>query len=232
MVLERIQGPSMRLLPEDNPWHCDAPSRAECPLRRIWEVDAEARALAMGVLLRRHDVEELLGKAGERDLDGVREDALRLKVLLGCKKPCRFAEAVEEALDRKTRALRVAVEGCAMIQLAEWWSRERDGAAGEELAALLWRLACDPRPYLEELTTRVCGDLWIRSMGLLRAHRPVRQQVLVPHPADRVQAAKSHRLRRPARKATPYGREVTDQGARRDAGARDGVDGERGQHVP
>jgi hypothetical protein len=164
----------------------------------------------MGVLLRRHDVEDLLGKVGERDLDGVREDVLRLKALLGCKRPCTFAEAVEEALDRKTRVLRVAVEGCAMIQLAEWWSRERDGAAGEELAALLWRLACDPRPYLEELTTRVCGDLWIRSMSLLRAHQPVRQQVLVPHAGNHVQAATSHRLRRAAGKATSYGQEVSD----------------------
>ena len=167
-MLQRIQDPAPRWHLEDNPWLSHALSRAECPLRRIWEVDAEARVLAMGVLLCRDDVEDLLEQAGERDLDGIREDVLRLKAVGRCTKPCPFAEAVERTLESKTRGLRVEVEACAMIQLAEWWSRERENAGGEELAALLWRLACDPRPYLDELTRRVRGDLWVRSLQLLR----------------------------------------------------------------
>ncbi|ACG74525.1 hypothetical protein AnaeK_3308 [Anaeromyxobacter sp. K] len=136
--------------------------------RRIWDIDPSTLALVTGVLLRREDVESLLDGFGRRDHAGFREEALRVRLLLGCTNPCALAEAVEHDLERRTEGFRAAVERCPMIQLAEWWSRERDRASGEALAALLWRLACDPRPHLEPLLSKVGGHLCVRAMQLVR----------------------------------------------------------------
>ncbi|WP_041453619.1 hypothetical protein [Anaeromyxobacter dehalogenans] len=144
-----------------------APSPEGAP-RRIWEIDPSTLALVTGVLLRREDVEALLDGIGHRDHAGLREDALRVRLLLGCTNPCALAEAVEHDLAQRTDDFRAAVERCPMIQLAEWWSRERDRASGEALAALLWRLACDPRPHLEPLASKIGGHLCVRAMQLLR----------------------------------------------------------------
>jgi hypothetical protein len=144
------------------------PSAPERAARRIWNVQPEALALVTGVLLRRDEIESLLEQAGDRDHAGAREDALRETLVRGCTTPCALAEAVEHLLDGQTQALRAAVERCPMMQIADWWSRERERISGEELAALLWRLACDPRPHLEPLVSRVSGHLCVRALQLLR----------------------------------------------------------------
>lgn len=136
--------------------------------RRIWELDPADLALVTGVLLGREEVESLLDPTGRRGHAGAREDALRVRLLLGCTVPCAVAEAVEHALDRQTGELQATIERCPMMQLADWWSGERDRMSGEELAAFLWRLACDPRPQLEPLVSRVAGHLQLRAMQLLR----------------------------------------------------------------
>lgn len=140
----------------------------EATPRRIWDVDPSTLALVTGVLLSREDVESLLDGIGRRDHAGLREDALRVRLLLGCTSPCALAEAVEHDLERRTEGFRAVVERCPMIQIAEWWSRERDRASGEALAALLWRLASDPRAHLEPLASKVGGHLCVRAMQLLR----------------------------------------------------------------
>lgn len=142
-----------------------------CSTRRIWDVDPAAVALVTAVLLRREDVESLLDRIGHRDHVGAREEVLRVRLLLGCTSPCALAEAVEHVIDRRTQTSRATVERCPMIQIAGWWSRERDRSTGEELAGLLWRLACDPRPHLEHLVSRVGGHLCVRAMQLLREQR-------------------------------------------------------------
>jgi hypothetical protein len=141
------------------------------PARRIWNIEPEALALVTGVLLRRDEIESLLERTGVGDHDGAREDALRELLVRGCTTPCALAEAVEHLLDGQTEALRAAVERCPMMQIADWWSRERDRISGEELAGLLWRLACDPRPQLEPLVSRVSGHLCVRALELLREAR-------------------------------------------------------------
>jgi hypothetical protein len=144
------------------------PPPSGCAGRRIWDVDPAALALVTGVLLRREDIESLLDRLGHRDHVGAREEALRVRLLLGCTTPCALAEAVEQVLDRHTETFPSGVERCPMIQIADWWSRERDRITGDELAALLWRLACDPRPHLEPLVSRVGGHLQVRAMQMLR----------------------------------------------------------------
>lgn len=170
--------------------------------RRIWDVDPAALALVTGVLLRRDDIESLLDGIGHGDHVGLREDALRMRLVLGCTTPSALAVAVEHALERRTEAFRAAIERCPMIQIAEWWSRECDRTSGEALAALLWRLACDPRPHLEPLVSRIGGHLCVRAMHLLREQRgalrgrtgdahcpevcaaPARGRSLAPAPVD------------------------------------------------
>jgi hypothetical protein len=144
------------------------PTAPRCSARRIWHVDPEALALVTGVLLRREEIESLLARSGAGDHAGAREDALREALVQGCARPCALAEAVEHLLEGHTQALRAAVDRCPMMQIAEWWSRERDRISGEELAALLWRLASDPRPQLEPLVARVGGHLCMRALDLLR----------------------------------------------------------------
>jgi hypothetical protein len=141
-------------------------------LRRIWEVDPEALRLVLAVLLRRDDIEELFAHANERECDGIREDVLFAKAAVRCSRPCVFADAVARTMHVRTRSIGPRVQDCPLIDLAEWWASERDRVAGVELAALLWRLACDPRPHLEQLTTRVSGDLWLRGLRLLGRHCP------------------------------------------------------------
>jgi hypothetical protein len=141
-------------------------------LRRIWEVDTEALRLVLAVLLQRKDIEELFAHANERECDGMREDVLFVKAAARCMRRCVFADAVARTLNARTRSLAPTVQDCPLIDLAEWWASERDHVAGVELAALLWRLACDPRPHLEQLTTRVSGDLWLRGLRLLGRHCP------------------------------------------------------------
>ncbi len=136
--------------------------------RRIWEVDPADLALATGVLLRREDVEHVLERIDHREHQGDREDALRVRLLVGCTVPCALAEAVEHLLEGRTQDVEASLARCPMMQIAEWWSRERDHLSGEELAALLWRLACDPRPQLEPLLSRVGGHLRLRALQLLR----------------------------------------------------------------
>jgi hypothetical protein len=145
-----------------------APSQRQCAARRIWELDPADLALVTGVLLRREDVESLLDRTGHPPHAGTREDALRVRLLLGCTVPCAVAEAVEQVLDGQTQEFQATIERCPMMQIADWWSGERDRMTGEELAALLWRLACDPRPHLEPLVSRVGGHLRMRAMQLLR----------------------------------------------------------------
>ncbi|HEY6005940.1 MAG TPA: hypothetical protein VIV57_23875 [Anaeromyxobacter sp.] len=123
------------------------------------------------MLLRRDEIESLLEETGDRDHVGAREDALREALVERCGTPCALAEAVEHLLDGQTEALRAAVERCPMMQIADYWSRERERISGEELAALLWRLACDPRPQLEPLVSRVSGHLCVRALQLLREAR-------------------------------------------------------------
>jgi hypothetical protein len=145
-----------------------APDRAAL---RIWDVSPQALALVTGVLLRRDEIESLLEETGDRDHAGAREDALREALVQRCGTPCALAEAVEHLLDGQTQALRAAVERCPMMQIADYWSRARERISGEELAALLWRLACDPRPQLEPLVSRVSGHLCVRALQLLREAR-------------------------------------------------------------
>lgn len=157
--------------------------------RRIWDVDPAALALVAGVLLRREDIESLLDGIGHRDHVGVREDALRVKLVLGCTTPCALALAVEHVLERRTEAFRSAVERCPMMQIAEWWSRECDRTSGEALAAFLWRLACDPRPHLEPLVSRIGGHLCVRAVQLLREQRGARPGLTGEPHAPEVRAA-------------------------------------------
>ncbi len=150
----------------------ELPRQATAPgRRRIWELAPWNVATVAGVLLRRDEVESLLSTIGYGGVDA-REDALRAHLLDACTRPCVLAEAVEDALHRRTEACAAMVEGCPMITIAEWWSRNRDELSGEDAARLLWRLASDPRPYLEKLASRVGGDLCARAMRLVRDHQP------------------------------------------------------------
>jgi hypothetical protein len=154
----------LRLTLNEDARRSNAPSRT----RRIWEIDPVTLGLVTGVLLRREDVETILDQIVVGCAEGVREDALRVRMLVGCTTPCALAEAVEGVLDRQTQVFRAAVERSPMMQIADWWSRERDRMSGEQIAALLWRLACAPRPHLDRLVSRVSGDLCVRAMQLLR----------------------------------------------------------------
>jgi hypothetical protein len=142
-----------------------------CCARRIWELDPALLSVVTGVLLRREDVESLLRDVG-LDATGAREEALRVRLLVGCTRRCALAERVERVLDGLTQGLRDEVASCPMMKLAERWSREGDRMTGGEAASLLWRLGTDARPHLERLTSRVSGELCVRAMRLLRDDRP------------------------------------------------------------
>jgi hypothetical protein len=146
------------------------PSDGQSRSRRIWEVDPTVLSLVTGVLLRREDVESILRDVGV-DWTGAREDALRVRLLIGCTRQCVLAEQVERALEDLTQEFRGAVKSCPMIQLAEQWSRTSERMTGEQIAALLWRLGTDPRPHLEGLSSRVRGELCVRAMRLVREKR-------------------------------------------------------------
>jgi hypothetical protein len=154
-----------------------------CGSRRIWEVDPATLSIITGVLLCREEVERILHGIGQ-DCGGAREDALRTRLLVGCGTPCLLAEQVERVLNGLTRELRGPVESCPMMQLADWWSSERDGMSGEQIAALLWCLCSDARPFLERLASRVSGALGLRAMRLLRdgASAPVERATTTEMP--------------------------------------------------
>jgi hypothetical protein len=136
---------------------------------RIWDVDPSTLSLVTGALLGRDEVESVMDAFGLLELEA-RDDTLRLRLLVRCGTPCRLAEQVEGALDRLAGSCDADCERCPMVLLAEWWSRERERISPAERAAFLWRLARDPRPYLEPLRAKVCKDLLAVALELLHAH--------------------------------------------------------------
>jgi len=135
---------------------------------RIWELEPDTVALVTGLLFSREELEELVESAGAFSPEGLREDALRIRLLLACSRPCAVARAVEAALDERTLEAAGPVATWPMIRIAEWWARECDRLAPADLAALLWRLATDPGPYLGPLALRVGGHLFARAARTAR----------------------------------------------------------------
>jgi hypothetical protein len=67
-----------------------------------------------------------------------------------CQRPCTLADEVERALDLRTSRLRQFALRCPTAVLSEWWA----GADEEELPALLWCVASDPRFDLDAARCR------------------------------------------------------------------------------
>jgi hypothetical protein len=144
--------------------------------RRIWEVDADALFVVVGVLFDRLDLDGLFrGSAGE-NTTWIRDDSLVLDVVSRCLTPSPFAEAVERFLDRRTRCLRRRLGGCPMYERAARWLGTKEQASGEHLAALLWCLAKDRRWVIRGLLDRVRGDIWIRALRALGERPAVAHQ--------------------------------------------------------
>jgi hypothetical protein len=137
-------------------------------LRRIWEVDPSRVAMVAGVLLGRDEAVALLASPGWCADAG--DDVVWTLVARARCRDGALAEAVEEALHRRSEPFAPLVDGKPMISIADWWSRARGDLSGGEVAALLWRLTCDPRPVLEKLAGRVAGDLCGRALQLVRDH--------------------------------------------------------------
>lgn len=150
-------------------WFVPVPPRAsgvESP-RRIWEVDAGAVLVSLGVLLERQELEAVLLDTDGENARSYREDILLHHAVRLCGRRCPFAEAVERLLDARTTVVRRRVDGCPMAALAAWWLGAKEEAEGPQLAALLWSLARDRRFTVRPLLDMVHGDLWVRALRLL-----------------------------------------------------------------
>lgn len=137
--------------------------------RRIWELDPTRVALVAGGLLGPDEVLSILtGSTGFDD----EADVLFGQVVRACSRRGLLAEKIEASLHERSGWLAALVEGSPMIELADWWSRHREGLTGAQIASLLWRLSCDPRPHLEKLASRIADDLCMRAVQLVRDRRP------------------------------------------------------------
>jgi hypothetical protein len=152
-----------------------APDAPEPGPRRIWDVDEQTLVIVVGVLLDRRELQALFRDMEHDDRKWFRDDALLLEAVSRCSRAGRFAEVVERLLDRRTRRLRVGLDGGAASELAGLWLGARERVSGRELAALLWSLARDRRWVVRGLFERVRGDIWVRALRLLgeRAEGPV-----------------------------------------------------------
>jgi hypothetical protein len=157
--------------------------------RRIWEVDADALFVVLGVLSDRRELESLFRDVTGENTAWIRHEALVFDAVSLCSTPSPFAKAVERFLDRRTRGLRRRLGGCPMSELAAWWLGAREQAGGEHLAALLWCLAKDRRWVIRGLLDRVRGDIWIRALRALGespAHPHYRESDTCSHDVSRV----------------------------------------------
>jgi len=127
--------------------------------RPIWDVAPETTALVLGLLVPHGDLEALVARFCGEPPGSQREEALRLRVLVASTRRCALAEAVADALDRRSAAVEEMVTGWPMMRIADWWARNRAALAPHEQAALLWRLSSAPGPFLEPLALRVAGHL-------------------------------------------------------------------------
>lgn len=135
--------------------------------RRVWEVEPGSVLIALGVLVDPPELERLFLDNPRQDHRGVRGDVLLHEAVRLCGRRCRFAEAVEQLLDARTRRAQRRVDACPMYELAAWWLGVRDVADGQQLATLLWSLARDRRCVVRPLFDMVRGDIWVRALRLL-----------------------------------------------------------------
>ncbi|MFT3913922.1 MAG: hypothetical protein QM704_07350 [Anaeromyxobacteraceae bacterium] len=127
----------------------------------FWDVSPEVTSLAVSVLLGGEDLRALVARTCGDALEP-REDALRIRLLVASTRACALARAVEGALDACTAPFEDMVTHWPMIRIADWWSSERERVSDAALAALLWRLATSPGPFLEPLALRVMAHLVAR----------------------------------------------------------------------
>jgi hypothetical protein len=139
--------------------------------RRIWEVAPDTTALATGLLLGRADLEDLVARSCGQPDAGSAEDALRVRVVVASTRQCALAGALEAALDVRSERFAEQASSWPMIRIADWWSRNREALSPAEQAALLWRLACAPGPFLEPLVLRVAAHLVARVTRDAQPHR-------------------------------------------------------------
>jgi hypothetical protein len=162
MLPSNIAGPDRHFLP--------SPARTEGPAQatlRIWDVDANALFVVLGVLVTRGELEGLFRDFVSEERGGYREDVLLLEAASRCTKVGRFSLAVEKLLDERTRGVRQRFDACPLAELAGLWLRARESAGGRELAGILWALARDRRWLIHGLFDHVRGDLWVRALRLL-----------------------------------------------------------------